>query len=181
MSESQKDWHERIHESLWSYRTSKRRSTGTTPFNLVYGAEAVRPVEIELPSLRITAAAELTPEDERYVKNCIAALELLEEERKDAQKKLKLYHERAMWLYNQHAKPRKFKVGMLVLCNTKEVRANLPIPKFAPAGEGPYLIRADVGLGCYDLSMPDGGELFQINAKYLKPWRDPAEGGHVSV
>ena len=77
VSESQKDWHERIHEALWSYRTSTRRSTGTTPFNLVYGAEAVLPIEIELPSLRITAAAELTPEDERYVKNRIAALENL--------------------------------------------------------------------------------------------------------
>ena len=137
VSESQKDWHERIHEALWSYRTSTRRSTGTTPFNLVYGAEAVLPVEIELPSLRITAATELTLEDEKYVKSCIAALEILEEERKDTQKKLKLYHERAMWFYNQHAKPRKFKVGMLVLCNTKDIRANLPFPKFAHAWEGP--------------------------------------------
>ena len=120
-------------------------------------------------------------EDEKYVKNRIIALEILEEERKDAQKRLKLYHQRAMWFYNQHAKPRKFKVGMLVLCNTKEVRANLPIPKFAPAWEGPYLIKDDVGRGCYDLSTPDGEELFRINAKYLKPWCDPAEGVHVFI
>ena len=59
VSENQKDWHERIPDALWSYQTSTRRSTGTTPFNLVYGAEAVLPVEIELPSLRITAAAKL--------------------------------------------------------------------------------------------------------------------------
>ena len=84
-----------------------------------------------------------------------------------------------MWFYNQHTKPRKFKVGMLVLYNTKDVWANLPIPKFAPAWEGPYLIKADVGHGCYDLSTPDGEDLFRINAKYLKPSRDPAEGGHV--
>ena len=126
-----------------------------------------------------TPTTELSPEDERYVKNRIAALEILEEERKDTQKKLKMYHERAMWFYNQHAKPRKFKVGMLVLCNTKDVRANLPIPKFAPAWEGPYLIKAEVGRGCHDLSTPDGENLFRTNAKYLKPWQDPAEGGHI--
>ena len=38
-------------------------------------------------------------------------------------------------MYNQHVRPRNFKVGMLVLCNTREVRSNLPIPKFAPTWE----------------------------------------------
>ena len=52
-------------------------------------------------------------------------------------------------------------------------------PKFAPAMEGPYLIQADVGKGCYDLATPDGKFLFRTNAKYLNPWRDPAEGGHI--
>ena len=76
-------------------------------------------------------------------------------------------------------RPRKFKVCMLVLCNTKDVRADLPIPKFAPAWEGPYVIKAIVGKGCYDLTTPDGQSLFRVDAKYLKPWRDPVEGGHV--
>ena len=52
-------------------------STGTTPFMLVYGTEAVLPVEIELPFLRITASANFSPNDEQYIKNCIAALEVL--------------------------------------------------------------------------------------------------------
>ena len=60
VSEKQIDWHEHIHEALWSYRTSNRTSTGTTLFMLVYGAEAVLPVELELPSLRISAAADLS-------------------------------------------------------------------------------------------------------------------------
>ena len=52
-------------------------STSTTPFMLVYGPEAVLPVEIELPSLRITAAANLSPDDKQYVRNRIAVLEAL--------------------------------------------------------------------------------------------------------
>ena len=148
---------------------------------LVYDAEAVLPVELELPSLRISAAADLSPSDQEYVKNRVASLEILEEKRHDTQKKLRKYHERAKLLYNQQVRPRKFKVGMLVLCNTKDVRADLPIPKFAPAWEGPYIIQAVVGKGCYDLATPDGQSIFRVNAKYLKPWRDPAEGGHVVV
>ncbi|RVW66562.1 hypothetical protein CK203_064615 [Vitis vinifera] len=39
--------------ALWAYRTSFRTSTGATPYSLVYGMEAVLPVEIEMGSLRV--------------------------------------------------------------------------------------------------------------------------------
>ena len=107
---------------------------------LVYGAEGVLPVELELPSLRISVAANLSPSDQDYVKSRVASLEILKEKRHDTQKKLRKYHEKAKLIYNQQVRPRKFKVGMLVLCNTKDIRADLPIPKFAPAWEGPYII-----------------------------------------
>ena len=38
---------------LWAYRTFFRTSTGATPYSLVYGMEAVLPVEIEMRSLRV--------------------------------------------------------------------------------------------------------------------------------
>ena len=68
---------------------------------------------------------------------------------------------------------------MLVLCNTRDVQANLPILKFAPSWKSPYMIKTDVGKGCYDLTTPDGVDLFRFNARYLKLWRDPVEGGHT--
>ena len=39
---------------LWAYHTSIRTPTGATPFSLVYGSEAILPIEIELPSLRVS-------------------------------------------------------------------------------------------------------------------------------
>ena len=80
VSESQRDWHEKIPEALWSYRTSTRMSTGATPFMLIYGTKTILPVEVELPSLRIYAATNLSPDDEEYVKNRISSLEALQEE-----------------------------------------------------------------------------------------------------
>ncbi|PKI66319.1 hypothetical protein CRG98_013281 [Punica granatum] len=44
-----KDWHEMLPFALLAYRTSVRSSTGAT---LVYGKEAVLPVEVEIPSIR---------------------------------------------------------------------------------------------------------------------------------
>ena len=48
-----KDWHERMGDVLWAYRTTYRTPTQATPYSLVYGVEAVLPLERQIPSLRI--------------------------------------------------------------------------------------------------------------------------------
>lgn len=39
--------------AIHGYRTSMRTSTEATSFYLVYGMEAILPIEVEIPSLRI--------------------------------------------------------------------------------------------------------------------------------
>ena len=53
MVETSRDWSEKLPFALWAYRTSFRTSIGSTPYSLVYGMEAVLPVEIEMRSLRV--------------------------------------------------------------------------------------------------------------------------------
>nr|XP_016499424.1 PREDICTED: uncharacterized protein LOC107818028 [Nicotiana tabacum] len=45
-------WREVLPEVLWAYRTTSKISTGATPFSLVYGSEALIPVEVGKPSIR---------------------------------------------------------------------------------------------------------------------------------
>ena len=54
-----KYWHEMLPFGLHGYRTSAQTSTGATPFSLVYGMEAVLPVEVKIPSLKIMNEASL--------------------------------------------------------------------------------------------------------------------------
>ncbi|RDY12591.1 Pol polyprotein, partial [Mucuna pruriens] len=54
-----KDWQEMLPYALHGYRTSVRTSMGATPYSLVYGIEAVLPIEVEIPSLRVVAEVEL--------------------------------------------------------------------------------------------------------------------------
>ena len=43
-------WLDELPAVLWSLRTTPNKSTGFTPFFLVYGAEAVIPTDIEFDS-----------------------------------------------------------------------------------------------------------------------------------
>ncbi|RDX93112.1 hypothetical protein CR513_24670, partial [Mucuna pruriens] len=54
-----KDWHDMLPYALHGYRTSMRTSTGATPYSLVYDMEEILPIEIEIPSLRISAEVKL--------------------------------------------------------------------------------------------------------------------------
>jgi hypothetical protein len=46
-------WHEKLSKALWAHRTSRHEAMKVTPFELVYGQEAVLPMEIGLHSLRV--------------------------------------------------------------------------------------------------------------------------------
>ena len=123
-------------------------------------------------------AAQLDPFHGDYALERIAALERLDEYRRDTSKRLQRYQAKMAHYYNKHISPRSFAPGTLVLCNTREVRADLPRPKFAPSWEGPYVIYEDVGNGCYDLQTIDGEYASRVNAKFQKLWHDHNGGGH---
>ncbi|KAA3481527.1 reverse transcriptase [Gossypium australe] len=59
MTETYKDWHEKLPFSLYAYRTSVRTSIGATPFSLVYEMDAILPIEVKIPSLRVLAELKL--------------------------------------------------------------------------------------------------------------------------
>ena len=60
MVETSRDWSEKLPFALWAYRTSFRTSIGATPYSLLYGMEAVLPIEIEMGSLRVTLEQQIS-------------------------------------------------------------------------------------------------------------------------
>ena len=63
VNHSKKDWPEKIGEALWAYRTTFCTPTQATPYSLVYGVEAVLPLECQISSLRIVIQEGLSNED----------------------------------------------------------------------------------------------------------------------
>ena len=59
VSPTQKDWSKGLYEALWAYRTTFKVTVQSTPFTLVYGTEAIFPVEKETPTLRVALESHL--------------------------------------------------------------------------------------------------------------------------
>ncbi|XP_070009026.1 uncharacterized protein [Nicotiana sylvestris] len=109
MVEGSWQWHEKLPFALLGYRTIVRTSLGATPYLLVYGTEAVIPVEIEISSLQIAVEAKI--DDDEWVKTCLEQLSLIDEKRLAAVCHGQLYQQRMERAYNKMVLPRKFEVG----------------------------------------------------------------------
>ena len=72
-------WDEEVPGILWASRTTVKEATGHNPFSLVYGSEAVLPVEIGMSSTRVTYYSHKENEQEKRTN-----LDLLPETRGNA-------------------------------------------------------------------------------------------------
>ena len=94
---------------LWSLRTTPNKSTGFTPFFLVYGAEVIIPTDIEFDSPRVTMYTEEEAEEARQ-----DGVDLLEEGRLLALSRSSIYKQSLRRYYNWKVKLRSFQEGDLV-------------------------------------------------------------------
>jgi hypothetical protein len=70
-----------LFSALWAYRTSVKFAIGFTPFRLVYGIEAILPIECEIPSLKLVI--ELLPNTSAEEERLLYLMQL-DETRRDA-------------------------------------------------------------------------------------------------
>ncbi|KAL0402721.1 UNVERIFIED_CONTAM: hypothetical protein Slati_4302000 [Sesamum latifolium] len=167
VAKSKRDWHERIGEALWAYRTTVRTPTQSTPYALVYGVEAVLPLEQQIPSLRIAIQEGLTEEENAHLR--LEELEALDEKRLEAQQRLECYQARLSKAFNKKVRPRSFQVGDLVLAVRRPIITTHRMEnKFLPKWDGPYVVKEAYTNGAYKLVAEDGLRIDPINGKFLK-------------
>ncbi|XP_071708660.1 uncharacterized protein [Rutidosis leptorrhynchoides] len=160
---SQTKWVDEVPYVLWAHRTTPKRSTGETPFSLVYDTEAVITVVIRVPTQRILAF-----DTENNSSILRENLNLLEERRimaairqADAKQKMAKY-------YNKRVRYVQFKEGDLVLRDNEASRQKKQ-GKLGPRWEGPYKVVKVHPNGSYTLSAPFGEEIPRTwNAMILK-------------
>ena len=148
VQEKPKDWDKHLSSALWAYRTSFKVTTQFTPFHLVYGQEAILPIEVMIPSSRLLLRAEKDA-SEQWQK-ILADLHKLEFIREEA---LGFYIEQAdrrKDQFNKQLKDKGLTKGMLVLKYDSRLDTRYDT-KFLPQWEGPFIIYHRYQNGSYQL------------------------------
>ncbi|XP_034213026.1 uncharacterized protein K02A2.6-like [Prunus dulcis] len=168
LEKNSKQWHEKLLETLWAYRTSKREATGMTPYALTYGHDAIMPMEIAIQSLRIAQQHNLT--GEYYSQAMLLELEGLDESRIDTLNKLLAGKQALSRAYNKRVKNKSFEEGEIVWKAVLPLRTHIAgYGKWSPTWESPFIIKQILGLGAYKLQDRDGDvHAAPINGKWLK-------------
>jgi len=155
-------WPEELVEVLWGYRCTPQSATNESLFSLVYGANAMIPLEIGEPSLR----RELYDSTHNH-QNMATHLDLLPQLREKAQIRNLAVKQRAARRYNANLCPRSFIKGDLVWRMASSARKK--DDKFSANFDGPYRIREDAGGGAYRLEQFFGEEIPNTwNVSHLK-------------
>nr|XP_040243744.1 uncharacterized protein LOC120963224 [Aegilops tauschii subsp. strangulata] len=124
-------WLDELLAVLWSLRTTPNRSTGFTPFFLIYGAESVIPTDIEFDSPRVTMYTEAQAKEARE-----DDISLLEEAHLLALSRSTIYQQSLRHHHNKKIKPLAFREGDLVL---RLVQQQAGQHKLASPWEGPFI------------------------------------------
>jgi hypothetical protein len=168
IEENPKRWHEVLSEALWAHHISKHSATKVTPFELVYGQEAILPTEVNLDALRIARQNELSMVD--YHNLMLDRLDEVSDERVKALREIEKDKLRVARAYNKRVKEKSFQVGDLIWKMILPIgsRSNR-FGKWSPNWEGPYRIEEVTPGNSYMVQSVQGTSLPRaLNAKYLK-------------
>ncbi|CAL9014029.1 unnamed protein product [Prunus brigantina] len=143
------------------------KDEAATTYSLMYGVEAVLPLESQIPSLRMAVQEGLT--DEENAKLCLQELEALDEKRLEAQQRLECYQARLSNAFNKKVRPRSFQVGDLVLALRRPIiTTHKTGSKFTSKWDGPYVVQEVYTSSAYKIIAEDGLRIGPINGKFLK-------------
>ena len=132
-----RDWDNKLPAALWAYRTTYKVTTRATPFSLVYGVEAVLPIEFEVSSLRVAVDHRLTAK-ESLVRR-LERVERLDEDRRHSAQHIEVIQRRRKMAFDKQHKKRKLLPGMLIMLQDAR---KLDFPgKFDALWLGHYLVK----------------------------------------
>jgi hypothetical protein len=133
---------------VWSHNTTISRSTGFTPFKLLFGDEAITPKEAKAGSIRTMALAEEA--DYSVAKDAIEGIRL------QVVENINKYQTETIKWRDRKVRLKNIKLGHLVLRRV----ANLDtVGKLHLKWEGPFLVVSSSRPGSYRLKDMDGNDI----------------------
>ena len=112
LEDNPRDWHIILSKTLRAYITSKRDSTGVTPYSLTYGQDAVFLIEVVVPSLRVFRHNGLNPQE--YNEAIMMELEALDGKRLQALDHIMIQKKKVAKAYKKRVRRKNFEEGELI-------------------------------------------------------------------
>jgi hypothetical protein len=158
-------WLDELPAVLWSLRTTPNRSTGYTPFFLVYGAEAVLPTDVIHDAPRVVQYTEEEAKEARE-----NDVDLLEEAREITLSRIAVYQQNLRRYHAQKVNPRRFQEGDLVLRLRQGTEGR---HKLTPPWEGPFIVSRALHNDAYyliDAQAPKKDKVDRSGEETKRPW-----------
>ncbi|MCO5553595.1 hypothetical protein L7F22_007120 [Adiantum nelumboides] len=163
-----KRWDNFLDGAIWAYKTTYRDATQFTPFHLVYGQEALQPIELNIPKFKLTNRQEQN-NDEAWIDRLLNLVEL----KWKREAAYHCYEKKALQLkdkLNEGIKDKKIKEKSLVL-RYNNALDNRFDAKFERRWEGPFIVKKAFTGGYYQLMDLNGKEHpRKVNGYRLNPY-----------
>ena len=138
-----------MHSILWAYRCAYKTAIDTTPFNLVFGLDAILPIEFFIPNLRVAQELHWIGHE---LSNRIEDLEKLYETRLKAVEGMYAEKRHQKRWHDCNLRTKEFHKETLVLVYTLKQHKH----KLKLRGLGPYVINSISSSGSVRLETLDG-------------------------
>ncbi|MCO5592752.1 hypothetical protein L7F22_046755 [Adiantum nelumboides] len=152
INESRADWDQKLHSALWAYRVAYKTSISTTPFNMVYGIQAILPLEFLIPTLRVAKELEWAGHE---LFEQIEVLEKLDETKLRAVASIYAQKRNMKSFFDQHVINKEFATGDYVLMYTLKQHSK----KLQKRRNGPYVIHGISLSGAIKFATLEGEEM----------------------
>jgi hypothetical protein len=144
-------WTNELIKVVWSHNTTISRSTGFTPFKLLFGDEAITPEEAKAGSIRIVASVEDEAEADYSVeKDAIEGIRL------QVVENINKYQAETVKWRDRKVRLKNIEPGHLVL---RRVANPKTVGKLQLKWEGPFLLVSSSRPGSYRLKDMDGNDI----------------------
>jgi hypothetical protein len=167
LEQNTKGWDSKLKFSLWADRVTNKKSIGTSPFQLVYGTEAIFPVQLALPVAKFLQEADSEPNDlTRRIHNLVE----LQQDREQLLEKTELHQRKMKEIFDRKVKTNIFKAGDLVLKWDATRQEKGKHGKFDALWTGPFVIASAQQNNTFVLQDLAGEEVSggPFNGRFLK-------------
>jgi hypothetical protein len=164
IEENPRRWHKVLSEALWTHWASRHGAIKVMRFELIYGQEAMLPIEINLQVRRVAKQETLSAEEYTEImmdmideapESWFRALSEIEEEKLHVAK-----------VDNQKLKGKSFQIGIFLLGIQDRKFGN-----WSPSWEGPFKVIGIITGNSYFVETLESQKLVKaLNGKYLKQY-----------